>query len=66
MVLTVLVQRAKIKKDPIYFDNCFDMMNQINRIYFDPKDPEKPFTGAKSENGTEWWLIPQIKRGIVF
>ena len=41
------------------------MMNQINRIYFDPKDPEKPPTGAKSENGTEWWLIPQIKRGIV-
>ena len=35
-------------------------------IYFDPKDPEKPSTGAKSENGTEWWLIPQIKRGIVF
>ena len=29
-------------------------MNQFNRHIFDPKDPEKPFTGAKSENGTEW------------
>ena len=31
------------------------MTNQNNRNkYFDPKDPEKPSTGAKSENGTEW------------
>ena len=54
MVLTVLVRRAMIKSKYI-FDTCLIWWTKLIEIYFDPKDPDKPCIGAKSEDGTEWW-----------